>query len=119
MMQTAEARHKAAGERELRAIFRRADRKAKTQRPSVHPMMTAAEVCKFFGFRKETLRRRIEIGKLPPPCNKAISAPADPVLREVWQREHRRWNRKLMEALSWGIMPPVIHTFQGPHVDAR
>jgi len=94
--------------------MRAADRKAKTRKPVIHPLMTAAEVCRLFGFTMDTLRRRIETGKLPPPCNKATTAPANPILREVWQREHRRWNRKLMEAISWGILPPVIHSFQGP-----
>ena len=114
MTQTEEARDRAAGERELRAILRRADRKAKARRPAIHPLMKAAEVCVLFGFKKETLRRRIETGRLPPPCNKAISAPTNPILKEMWQRDHRRWNRKLMEAISWGILPPVIHTFEGP-----
>ena len=109
-----EAKHAAAAEREVRRILRAADKRIAVRRPPIYPLMTAAEVCRLFGFTMETLRRRIETGKLPPPCNKAISAPANPILREVWQREHRRWNRKLLEAISWGIMPPVIHTFQEP-----
>jgi len=115
MNQTTEARHAAAGERELARIYRAADRKARDARkPTIHPLMTAVEVCALFGFQRTTLSRRIETGRLPPPCNKAISAPDNSILREMWQRDHRRWNRKLMEALSWGVLPAVIHTFQGP-----
>ena len=109
-----EARHAAAAIREVKRILRAGDREARAQKPAIHPMMTAAEVCKLFGFTMETLRRRIETGRLPPPCNKAISAPANPILKEMWQRDHRRWNRRLMEAISWGVLPPVIHTFQEP-----
>jgi len=114
MSKAAEARHAAVGERELRAIFRAADRKANARKPVIHPLMNADEVCRLFGFKNETLRRRILTGRLPPPCNKALSAPSDPVAREMWQRDHRRWNRKLMEAISWGILPPAIHDFQCP-----
>jgi hypothetical protein len=114
MMQTAEARNKAAGERELRAIFRAADRKAKTRKPAIHPMMNAREVCALFGFKRQTLSRRIKSGRLPPPANKATSAPANPILKEMWQRDHRRWDRKLMEALSWGILPEETKSFTCP-----
>ncbi len=115
MTQTAEdARYAAACERELKAIYRAADRRIARRKPQLHPLMTAKEVCDLFGFKKETLRRRIETGRLPPPCNKAISAPADAVAREMWQRDHRRWNRRLMEAISWGVLPAAIHSFTGP-----
>ncbi len=114
MTKAEEEKHAAAADRELRAIFRAADRKAKTQKPVVHPLMNAEEVCRLFGFRHDTLRRRVLTGRLPPPCNKALSAPSDPLAREMWQRDHRRWNRKLMEAISWGLLPPVIHGFKCP-----
>ncbi len=114
MVKAEEVKHAAAADRELIAIFRAADRKAMAKKPVVQPLMNAEEVCRLFGFKHETLRRRVLTGRLPPPCNKAISAPSDPVAREMWQRDHRRWNRKLMEAISWGLLPPVIHGFQCP-----
>lgn len=111
---TQEARNEAAAERELARIYRTQDRRNARRKPATHPLMTAAEVCQMFGFRRSTLTRRVETGKLPPPCNKPVVAPADPAMREAWQRDHRRWNRKLMMGLSWGILPPIIHSFTCP-----
>lgn len=109
-----EAQEAAAAERELARIYRSVDRRNARRKPTLHPLMSAQEVCQLFGFRKETLRRRVEAGRLPPPCNKAISAPVDPTQRATWQRDHRRWNRRLMEAISWGVLPEVTHTFSSP-----
>lgn len=111
---TQEARNEAAAERELARIYRTQDRRNARRKPAIHPLMNAAEVCALFGFRRSTLTRRVETGKLPPPCNKPVAAPADPIQRAAWQRDHRRWNRKLMEAISWAILPPVIHSFSSP-----
>jgi len=114
MNQAAEARHAAAAERELRVILRAADKKISARKPAIHAMMTAPEVCRLFNCGRETVRRWVASGKLPPPIGKALSAPADPIQRAKWQRDRRRWDRRLMEALAMGILPAETKTFTHP-----
>ena len=120
MNQASEARHAAAAERELRAIFRRADKKIATTaaKPRVQGTYSAREVMQMLGIRSpQTLYAKVREGVIPPALKPTEPpAGAEPGSAEYrnWYRLHRRWNAKLMFAYVNNILPDETRGFQSP-----